>query len=151
MKSTPPIPGAQEFLDYAESRGVAVFYYSVRKAALRECTARNLRNLRLPFPDDSRLLLSDGESKSDHRAGVAARFRILLLLGDNLEDFTSGSKTEPAARMELAQRYAQRWGREWIVLPNPMYGHWEAAAYGFDYGLPRSERVRRKLRLLQEP
>jgi 5'-nucleotidase (lipoprotein e(P4) family) len=147
----PAIPGAREFLDYATSRGVAVFYYSARKAALRACTARNLRSLQLPFADDSRLLLTDGKSKSDHRTALAARFRILLLLGDNLEDFTSGSKAEPDVRMELAQRYAQRWGREWIVLPNPMYGHWEAAAYGFDYGLPRSEQVRRKLLMLQEP
>jgi 5'-nucleotidase (lipoprotein e(P4) family) len=147
----PAIPGAREFLEYAAARGVAVFYYSARKAALRECTARNLRNLQLPFTDESRLLLSDGESKSDRRARVAARFRILLLLGDNLEDFTVGSKTKPAARSELTQRYAQHWGREWIMLPNPMYGHWEAAAYGFDYALSRTERLRRKLDLLQEP
>jgi 5'-nucleotidase (lipoprotein e(P4) family) len=147
----PAIPGAREFLDYAAARGVAVFYYSARKTVLRDCTARNLRGLRLPFSDDSRLLLRDGKNKSEHRTDVAARFRILLLLGDNLEDFTAGSEAEPAARAELAKRYAQRWGREWIVLPNPMYGHWEAAAFGFDYGLPRPEQLRRKLRLLREP
>jgi 5'-nucleotidase (lipoprotein e(P4) family) len=147
----PAIPGAREFLDYATTRGVAVFYYSARKAALRDCTARNLRTLQLPFSDESRLLLSDGETKAHRRARIAARFRILLLLGDNLEDFTTGSKAEPAARRKLAERYTQRWGREWIVLPNPMYGHWEAAAYGFNYRLPRAEKLRRKRDLLQEP
>ena len=147
----PAIPGAREFLNDVAARGVAVFYYSARKAALRECTERNLRHLRLPFPDAARLLLADGKSKSDYRADIARNFRVLLLLGDNLEDFASGSKTDPLVRTQLAARYARRWGREWIILPNPMYGHWEAAVYGFDYRLPRSEQLRRKLLMLREP
>jgi 5'-nucleotidase (lipoprotein e(P4) family) len=148
--NAPAIPGAREFLDYAESHGVTVFYYSARKAALRECTARNLRELRLPFPDDTRLLLADGASKSDHRARVAGHYRILLLIGDNLEDFVTGSKADPSVRRALAGRYAPRWGHEWILLPNPMYGHWEAACYGFDSRLSRPERLKRKLLMLQE-
>jgi 5'-nucleotidase (lipoprotein e(P4) family) len=148
--NAPAIPGAREFLDYAAAHGVTIFYYSARKASLRECTTRNLRDLQLPFPDETRLLLANGESKSDYRAMVAGQYRILLLLGDNLEDFVTGSRTDPSVRGKLAERYAQRWGREWIVLPNPMYGHWEAALYGFDYQLPRPEQLRRKYLMLQE-
>jgi acid phosphatase len=148
--NAPAIPGAREFLDYAVSRGVAVFYYSARTAPLRDCTTRNLRELRLPFPDDTRLLLADGPSKSDYRARVAGQYRILLLLGDNLEDFVTGSRADSSMRTTLAEHYAQRWGREWIVLPNPMYGHWEAATYGFDYRLPRTEQLQRKLLMLKE-
>lgn len=148
--NAPAIPGAREFLDYTAAHGVAVFYYSARKASLRECTTRNLRYLQLPFPDETRLLLADGVSKSEYRARLAGQYRILLLLGDNLEDFVSGSMTGSSIRNELATRYSERWGREWIVLPNPMYGHWEAAAYGFDYRLPRPEQLRRKLLMLQE-
>jgi 5'-nucleotidase (lipoprotein e(P4) family) len=147
--NAPAIPGAREFLDYAVAHGVTVFYYSARKASLRECTTRNLRYLQLPFPEETRLLLADGKSKSDYRAGVAEHYRILLLLGDNLEDFVTGSKANPSIRSELAERYVQRWGREWIVFPNPMYGHWEAAPYGFDYQLPRTEQLQRKMRMLQ--
>jgi hypothetical protein len=31
-----------------------------------------------------------------------------------------------------------------------MYGHWEAAFFDFDYGLPRSELLRRKLQGLRK-
>ena len=148
-ENAPAIPGAREFLDYAVAHGVTVFYYSARRTSLRECTTRNLRYLQLPFPDESRLLLADGKSKSDYRAEVAEHYRILLLLGDNLEDFVTGSRTDPSVRSKLTDRYMQRWGREWIVFPNPMYGHWEAAPYGYNYQLPRTEQLRRKLRMLQ--
>jgi 5'-nucleotidase (lipoprotein e(P4) family) len=148
-ENAPAIPGAREFLDYAVAHGVTVFYYSARRDSLRECTTRNLRYLELPFPDESHLLLADGKEKSDYRAGVAEHYRILLLLGDNLEDFVTGSRADPSVRSKLTDRYMQRWGREWIVFPNPMYGHWEAAPYGYDYRLPRTEQLRRKLRLLK--
>jgi 5'-nucleotidase (lipoprotein e(P4) family) len=145
----PSITGAAEFIDYAASRQVEVFYYSARKEALRGCTARNLRALGLPFSDDSHLLLDDGTSKSEYRSMIASRYRLLLLLGDNLEDFVEGSMVESGLRRELAQRYARRWGREWIILPNPMYGHWESTTYDFDYRLPRDQQLQRKREALQ--
>jgi acid phosphatase len=146
----PAIAGAKEFLDYAAERNVAVFYYSARREYLRGCTARNLRALQLPFPEESRLFLSNGTSKSGFRAMIAGDYRILLLVGDNLHDFVDGSRTDPSRRRELARRYADRWGREWIVLPNPMYGHWESSFYDYDYKLPREEQLRRKNLQLHE-
>ncbi|MDH3900055.1 MAG: 5'-nucleotidase, lipoprotein e(P4) family [Gammaproteobacteria bacterium] len=140
----PAIPGAKEFLDYAADQNVAVFYYSARRENLRDCTARNLRALQLPFPDQTRLLLNTGTSKSEYRAMIAASYRILLLVGDNLQDFVDGSRTDPSRRRDLARSHAERWGREWIVLPNPMYGHWESSSYEYDYQLPREEQLRRK-------
>jgi 5'-nucleotidase (lipoprotein e(P4) family) len=147
----PGISGAAEFLEYAASRQVEVFYYSARKEALRRCTARNLRVLGLPFADDSHLLLDDGTSKSEYRSMLASKYRLLLLVGDNLEDFIDGSKSGSGARRELAKRYAGRWGREWIILPNPMYGHWESTTYDFDYRLPRDLQLQRKRDALQSP
>ncbi len=147
--AAPAISGATEFLEYAANRQVAVFYYSARKESLRGCTTRNLLALGLPFTDDSRLLLDDGTSKSEYRAMIASRYRLLLLVGDNLEDFVAGSKSQSGLRRELAQRYASRWGREWIILPNPMYGHWESTTYDFDYRLPRDQQLQRKRDALQ--
>ena len=46
------------------------------------------------------------------------------VVGDNLEDFMAGSKSAPELRREMAVPYGGRWGREWIILPNPMYGSW---------------------------
>ena len=140
----PAIPGAKEFLDYAAERNVAVFYYSARRENLRDCTSRNLHALQFPFPDESRLFLNNGTSKAAYRARITANYRILLLVGDNLQDFVDGSRMDPARRRDLARTYAERWGREWIVLPNPMYGHWESSCYDYDYQLTRGEQLRLK-------
>ena len=143
--NAPAVIGAKAFLDHAAEQEVAIFYYSARREKLRECTLRNLRELQLPLPDESRLFLSDGMSKADRRKRIAQHYRILLLLGDNMEDFIDGSKTAPGIRRKLALDYMDRWGRQWIILPNPMYGHWESSIYNFDYALPRNEQLRRKM------
>jgi len=150
-EDAPAIAGVAGFLTYAASRQVAVFYYSARKETLRECTRRNLQALQLPLMDDSHLLLDDGTSKSAYRALIASRYRLLLLLGDNLEDFVEGSKADSRSRRELARLHGGRWGREWIILPNPMYGHWEATTYGFDYRLSRERQLQHKREALQQP
>lgn len=148
--SAAAVPGVRGFLEYAVSRGVAVFYYSARKESLRDCTTRNLRALQLPLADASYLLLNDGRSKSDYRNLIARDHRILLLVGDNLEDFMEGSRNPPGVRRALARDHAGRWGREWILFPNPVYGHWESGCYDFDYRLPREEQLRLKLQELRE-
>jgi len=149
-ENAPLVPGVKAFLDYAVEKDVAVFYYSSRREKLRNCTSRNIRELGLPLPGDTRLLLSDGASKSEHRKTVARQYRILLLVGDNLEDFVDGSKSDPGSRRELALRYAGRWGRQWMILPNSIYGHWEASMYDFDYRLPRDKQLQMKMLHLRE-
>jgi acid phosphatase len=151
--SAPVIPGVQGFMDYAAGRGVTIVYYTARPESLRDCTTRNLQAYGLPLSDASLLLLNDGTAasrKDRQRAELVKRYRILLIVGDNLDDFVEGSRAEPAARRALAAQHAARWGREWIILPNPVYGHWEAAIYGFDRSLPREERLNRKLQHLSE-
>jgi acid phosphatase len=149
-RSAPAVPGAAAFLDHAVERDVAVFYYSRRRDTLRDCTTSNLQALGLPLPDQSRLLLNDGTSKSRYRKQVAQQYRILLLVGDDLEDFVDDFRADPAVRRQLASRYAERWGREWIILPNPIYGHWESSLYSFDHSMTRPEKLRHKLLHLLE-
>jgi acid phosphatase len=149
--TAPAIPGVKEFLDYAVERGVTVIYNSARHEEMRDCTTRNLQALGLPLPNQDLLLLADGTSgsaKVKHRARMCWQYRILLLVGDNLDDFVDGSMADPAARRALASQHAGRWGREWIILPNPMFGNWESSLYEFDYSMPMDERLDRKLQQL---
>jgi acid phosphatase len=145
------VPGATEFLRHAARRSVAIIYFSARSEELRACTLRNLERLGLPTADDaSTLLLRSGGGKAGHRRKIATRYRVLLVLGDNLDDFVEGSQAPADERRRKARQYADYWGSKWIILPNAMYGHWEAAFFDFDYKLPRSELVRRKLQGLRE-
>jgi len=141
----PAVPGVQAFLTGAVKKRVSVFYVSARTEDLRTCTIENLRHLDLPVADEeSSILLDVGDSKSDERRRVAETHRILLLIGDNLNDFVDGSRATPKQRSILARRYAKKWGNAWIILPNPMYGHWEDTFHGFDYDLPRAAKLQSK-------
>ncbi len=143
------VPGAVEFVRAARSLGVTVLFYTAREERLRECTLRTLEALGLgPLVPDQVFLRGAG-SKGEVRARLAARYRLVLLVGDSLEDFVDGSKADPQARLALARRHRERFGRQWIVLPNATYGHWEAAWYRFDYGAPRDAMIERKLDALE--
>lgn len=149
--AAPAIPGARYFVDQATERGVTVIYYSRRLESLRDCTTRNLQALGFPLQDQQYLLLNDkqpGTSKAYLRNELSSRFRILLLIGDDLEDFVAATKTDPAGREAIANQYADRWGKQWIALPNAMYGTWETSLYEFDYALPRKEKLDLKVRHL---
>jgi len=151
--TAPAIPGVKDFIEYAVKRGVNVIYNSARNEDLRDCTARNLQALGLPLAEPQHLLLNDGTastSKEQQRAWVASQYRILLLVGDNLNDFVGGTRTDAATRRVIANQHAGRWGREWIILPNPMFGSWEYSLYDFEYDLSRDERLRRKYPQLQQ-
>ena len=129
------VPGAVEFLRYANARGVRVFYITNRKDAEKDGTARNLKQLGFPEVNDQTLLVRTdpkSSSKEPRRLSVASRYHIVLLMGDDLNDFTEvfeQSRTV-ASRLDAVEKSKREFGRRFIVLPNPMYGHWEDAIYG---------------------
>ncbi|MGI9481043.1 MAG: HAD family acid phosphatase, partial [Hyphomicrobiales bacterium] len=100
---------------------------------------------------DDKLILTGGAEKETHREAIAKTHRVLMLIGDNLDDFTEGSRLTAAERREIAKQYQEFWGQQWIMLPNPMYGHWEAAIFSFDYGAARHKKLEHKHRLLNAP
>jgi len=149
------IPGALELTQYANSRGVAVFYVTNRDHVLEEATRANLERLGFPLGDDGEdRIFTRGErpewtsEKEPRRQEVAQDHRILLLLGDDLGDFVAGARSGLTERAEIFERNQARWGRQWILLPNPSYGSWERALYLGKDGLSEEDKLQIKLEAL---
>jgi 5'-nucleotidase (lipoprotein e(P4) family) len=128
------LPGAVEFAAYAAQRGVPIYFITNRDAPQETAsTIANLRALGFPVAADASNVLLRGDArapareKSARRRWVAARHRVVLMLGDNLGDFMDGVATGIAARQALIAPYAEWWGVRWFMLPNPTYGSWESA------------------------
>jgi len=173
--SAEAIPGALEFVHYAMEKGITVFYLSNRadrgaldlnengqidpgeeQVNLKPFTISNL--LRLGFlpqenvsNDDSVLLrgeaASDGQlkkgwassDKTDRREALSTDYRVVLIMGDNLNDFISEDIPE------TLDPYRARWGRSWLMLPNPVYGPWEKRLYNVRHPLSDEEKIEIKL------
>jgi 5'-nucleotidase (lipoprotein e(P4) family) len=149
------IPGAVEFLTYANSRGVRVFYITNRKAVEKEGTANNLRKLGFPNVNDETLLVrtdTKSSSKEPRRESVGAKYRVVLLMGDNLNDFSDvfeNAKTS-AGRLTVTEQNKAKFGSRFIVLPNPMYGDWENAIYDYNFKLSEEEKAAKRKAALKE-
>ena len=132
MRKAKAVPGAVDFLNYAVAKGVKIFYISNRDEVQRQATIDNLKSAGFNDVVSERVMLRiNGESpKGPRRDVAAATYRIVLLMGDNLDDFTSAFEKKPIAeRFAEADRMRDQWGSRFIVLPNAMYGTWESAIY----------------------
>lgn len=144
------LPGVLEFIAYAESRGVTVFFVTNRNSEKEAATRRNLETVGIKLPTDRDTVLLERErpdwtnDKTTRRAFVAATHRVLTLLGDDLNDFISAVRLTSAERRAVVARESARWGRDWIIFPNPMYGSWEGAAINFQFRAPADDRRRIK-------
>jgi len=145
------VPGAVAFTRAAAASGVKVFYVTNRDAVTEEGTAKNLAALGFPMGGNVDTLMTRGEQpdwtsrKGTRRAAIAKDYRVLLLLGDNLGDFTDDYSGSPEERRAVYEAHSAHWGRDWLMLPNPAYGSWEAAAFSGDYALSEKEKRRRKI------
>jgi predicted secreted acid phosphatase len=74
---------------------------------------------------------------------------VLMLVGDDLNDFVDVDGLTVNGRDDVAARYGEYWGDGWYMLPNPTYGSWERALFDSDYGLAVSERTDRKAKHLE--
>ena len=126
------IPAAAELLAYAKSRGVTPFYITNRLTDEQEGTLRNLQNLGYPLDANEDTLLVRGErpewassDKGIRRDSVASRYEVLLVLGDDLNDFVNAIDKSGEERDALVRSNRDLWGTRWHILPNPMYGSWE--------------------------
>lgn len=149
------VPGAVEFLRYASAHGVRVFYITNRNESQKAGTAANLKKLGFPNVNDQTLMIQTDlkdSSKEGRRLKVAARYRIVLLMGDDLNDFAAvfeNSKTI-VDRQAAADRYQAEFGKRFIMLPNAMYGNWESAMYDYNFKLTEAQKIEKRRSLLKD-
>lgn len=140
-----PIAGALKFTQTAAKKGVNVFYVTNREAKVEEGTRENLRNIGFPLSDEEDRILSKNErdnwtsAKTERRAFVAKDHRIIMLFGDDLNDFISAKGISQQKRDEMVKTHEDKWGQKWYILPNPVYGSWENALYDFRDDLSSKE------------
>jgi 5'-nucleotidase (lipoprotein e(P4) family) len=152
MRKAKAIPGAVDFLNYAVSKGVKVFYISNRDEVQKQATVDNLKSVGFTDVSAENVVLRQSEStKEPRRLAVSARYRIVMLMGDNLDDFSNVFE-----RKSILDRYAatdqarELFGRRFIVLPNAMYGTWESAIYNYER-LTETQKAERRVNALELP
>jgi 5'-nucleotidase (lipoprotein e(P4) family) len=146
QKKAKPLPGAVDFLRYADKKGVDIYYITNRKESQKEATIYNLKQIGAPQANVKHvLLLQPGEKgKERRRQSVAATHHILLLFGDNLTDFNGFDELSSSGRIQAVDRRKDEFGKKLIIFPNPMYGDWEEAIYHYDHN--RTNKEKDKLR-----
>lgn len=134
MRKAKAIPGAVEFLNYAVAKGIKIFFISNRDEVQKAATIDNLQKAGFNDVSADNVLLRTTESSKDARRAIASsKHRIVLLVGDNLDDFTSAFERKSVGdRFAEVEKARDEFGKRFIVLPNSMYGTWENAIY--EYG-----------------
>jgi 5'-nucleotidase (lipoprotein e(P4) family) len=149
----PTVPGAVDFFRYAGSKGVQIFYISNRSVNGLQITISILQKLKLPDPDTSHMLfLTDDFSKESRREAVMKNYNVIMLFGDDLDDFMQVFESRsPAGRRAATDKLKKEWGKKFIILPNPVYGDWQNAL--FDYqdtdSLPLEQKIAKLTALLK--
>jgi 5'-nucleotidase (lipoprotein e(P4) family) len=152
MRKAKAVPGAVAFLNYAVSKGAKIFYVSNRDEVQKQATIDNLKNVGLTDVGNDNVILRAGESsKEARRTAIAKTYRIVMLMGDNLDDFSNVfEKRSIADRFAETDKARENFGRNFIVLPNAMYGTWENAIY--EYGrLSEAQKAEKRMSALELP
>lgn len=137
------IPGAVEFCNYALEQGVETFYITNRKIAPGyEGTMKNLLDLGFPNVDEKHLMLrTDTSNKQPRRDMVLEEYKVIFYLGDNCGDFSEDYyEASLEERNAAAVADKDKFGIEFIVLPNPTYGDWDGAIFEFNWGATLEEK-----------
>jgi acid phosphatase len=151
------VAGVKDFLDYAERKGIKVFYVTNRVAIAEEATRNNLKKLDLPLDTDRDVLLMKNENgwtsdKVSRRQLISEDYRILLLIGDQLGDFIplEEATVNIDSRKAISKKYKDMWGKKWFMITNPIYGRWEASIYNNVYPETEEELIQMRMNALEQ-
>jgi 5'-nucleotidase (lipoprotein e(P4) family) len=140
------LPGAVEFTHFCDSVGVEIFYLSNRTTKELESTMQNLNSLGFSFVKPENMVLKDSISgKEPRRKSVAKKYDIILLLGDNLNDFSDVFESRGDDwGLSIVDKYKEEFGRRFIVFPNPMYGEWEKNIFDHEKNLNNQTKFKKR-------
>ncbi|KXK04199.1 MAG: putative secreted acid phosphatase [Acidobacteria bacterium OLB17] len=152
MRKAKAIPGAVDFLNYAHSRGVKIFYVSNRDEVQKAATMENLKKVGFNDITDENVMLRQKESSKEARRDIIRKkYRIVMQFGDNLDDLSNAfEKKSVEDRFAEVDKARLRFGTDYIVLPNAMYGTWESAIYGYER-LTDEQKAERRQNALEMP
>ncbi|NTS76665.1 hypothetical protein HR060_07260 [Catenovulum sp. SM1970] len=137
FQKAPILPGVVDFIKQASKFKVKILIISNRlciperqdQCPTKTKTLAMLKRVGLVFDKDD--LLFRGEypdwryDKSTRREYLAKRYRILMIIGDDIEDMIKNAADTPSPSRHLYTRqYKDLWGERWFLLPNPVYGSW---------------------------
>ena len=155
MRKAKAIPGAVEFLNYAVSKGVKVFFISNRDDVQKQVTIDNLKSVGFNDVSADNVQLRQVvtiSTKEPRRPAVADKYRIVILMGDNLDDFSDMFEAKSMSdRFAAVEKNRDLFGRRFIVLPNAMYGTWENAIYEYKRGLSETQKAEIRSNALELP
>ncbi len=158
MRKAKAIPGSVEFLNYAVSKNVKVFFVSNRDEVQKQATIDNLKAVGFNDVSAENVMMRQKDAngknistKEPRRQAIQQKYRIAILMGDNLDDLSDVFELKPVAeRFAEIDKFKNDIGKYWIVLPNAMYGTWENAIYGYK-NLPDAEKTKARSEALELP
>ncbi len=137
------VPGAIEFLNFADSLNVTLFFVSNRDSIQLSPTMRNMAALGIPQINQTHFLLKTdtGDKETRRQKIISDGYEILFFVGDNLGDYRSDydKPATNAERNQFADSCHTDFGKNFILLPNTTYGTWEGALYDYDRTLSEKE------------
>ena len=128
------VPGAVEFNNYVNTHGGKMFYVSNRKESNEKAgTIDDMKRLGFNGVEDSAFYLKKDKSPKAARFEEIEKqgYEIVVYVGDNLDDFGDAIYgKQNAERRDFVAQNKAKFGKTFIVLPNPNYG-------GFEGGLAK--------------
>lgn len=139
-----PVPGAKDFLNYANQNGVQIYYVSDRSTGQLKATKKNLANQGLPQATDDHILLKgkNDKSKETRRQAIEKNNNVIMFFGDSLTDMNDPKSPSVKDRYQDVMENANQFGSKYIILPCPMYGGWEGALYGGNYNISNAQKTK---------
>lgn len=147
-----PIEGAAEFLQRADELGFEIFYVTNRLFEHADVTVENLKKYGLPNADREYIFLKEEHSDKQERFDrIGEQYDIVMYVGDTLNDFPIDTYRESnGERRSIVTENSEEFGVKYIMIPNPSYGSFEEASYGYEYSLGYPEKAQLRYEEIEE-